>query len=1040
MTHSKKPIQYKLSSFLLLFFILEVALCQDKVLYFQQLSVEQGLSSSQFNWFVYQDARKMLWINSINGLNEFDGIRVDIHQALPDKAEALISPRASYSNYFETGDGRLWFTNVYAIISYHQDKGIFERHFLVDQRGDTIRPEYQWLYLDPETGNSFTRASHRIYAHNLPDASPAKMILADRFNYNTVTQKLSASKYRFIHHRSNNRYIKYHVYDQQWDEALLQDSTNTPDDSNVNNIFPLNDDQILVASKSNLWRLSREKALKWIPCNTSFGNRRVSDVVDMERLEFNQILLTTRSSGLYIYDLNEDRITSQIIAHQYGSNKPFQGSITHSYLDKQNNLWLSSASNGIWFANLNKIKFKAAFFDNYTANSQIISIAEGREKETFILTPTQLFEVKQDDTTIYNLPLRGDIVEKPTFVYQDCKNRVWVGSLTKLFVKLPNQKEFAVADILPEKSGQEIGWNSVHEITPGSLIFAPNRYSSILLQDDRSCWITPEVVRPFFVKSIDGSLFSATHKRELFIHSLDSLHAKADTLLELSAIATDIIPTNKEHTYYIPTFDGLYRLTQKDAAWHLEKDRRFPHLAVNSIHLDKMGFLWLASPRGLYRYHPEKESVWPFKEADGLQGPNFNFKAVLSHSDGRLFLGGTNGLNVFVPEEIKPSVPLPQPSISAVYINGTDEHLDQYNRGEFKNPQLITDLHLPFRDNHLKLHLSSMEYSDPKSCRFKYRLLGRKRDTSWIDHGNSTVLDFPNLSSGKFRLQFNATNSDGVWAVQPRSLNIQVDPPWYLSTWFLILSGCSLLICGFLIARRENRREREKEELRRKEAEAREQEEAARRLAAETETAVLRLQMDPHFIYNALNGVDDMIRQGKNEKASEYLYRISHLLRQILEQSEELSISLLEEKELLHLYLSAEQIRLGDRLRYEFLVQDGLDAEVEQIPTMILQPFVENAIWHGIAPKPQGGLVTVTFSQEHGVLRVEITDNGVGRSRAPKHLKKKYESKAISITQRRFDLIKETTGQSSSGFEIIDLFDPKGAPTGTRVLFTFPKV
>ena len=123
-----------------------------------------------------------------------------------------------------------------------------------------------------------------------------------------------------------------------------------------------------------------------------------------------------------------------------------------------------------------------------------------------------------------------------------------------------------------------------------------------------------------------------------------------------------------DSTYYIPTFDGLYRMSKISAQWYLKKDDLFPHLAVNSIHLDKDGYLWLASSHGLYKYHPRQQTVRRFRESDGLQGSSYNFKAVLSHSDGRLFLGGTKGMNVFRPEEINPSVPLPTAKITNILV------------------------------------------------------------------------------------------------------------------------------------------------------------------------------------------------------------------------------------------------------------------------------------------------------------------------------------------------------------------------------------
>lgn len=1010
---------------------------QELPLYFNHLSSEQGLSSSQYNYFIYQDRIGKIWISSITGLNEFDGGRVIVHSADRNHSAALISPRAAFSDIYETSVGALWFTNVAAIIKYDTKRKQFNRQFILNNQQDTIRPEYRWMYLDTISGTSFIYADDGIYTQNLFEPKGARKILSVNFNYNTIVRKYNPSNYEFIHHRTNSNFINFYRYHVLSKTAQLERTEYTPDKSLVNNTFLLYPDELLVASKESLWLYSIKKKGKWHPINTSFAGKKVVDIVDMELIDHKRLLLATRSDGMYIYDLIRDSVTSKIFNYRYGELEPFQEHITRTYLDRQDNIWVSTASNGVWYTNLKKVKLLPIFFQHKSRISQIISIAEGYQGNIYALTPTQLIRISNQEKFKFELQLEGDGLERPTFVYEDSKENIWIGSLTKLLIKRPGRPNFESIDISPAKTGVAMGFNSVYETDKGGLIFATNQKSSILYRESQSSWVTPEVSRPFFAKPIGNYLFSATHKRELFIHRTDHLYEFADTILNLSSIATDIISTSDPSLYYISTFDGLYRLNYEEDAWHLEKDMYFPHLAVNSIHLDNDGYLWLASSRGLHRYHPARQTTWTFHEADGVQGPNFNFKSVLSHSDGRLFLGGTNGLNVFRPEEIEPTVPLPTAAITNILVNGQEE-IDEYNKSTYPNSLFVTDLHLPFKDNNLTFHLSSLEYSDPLACRFRYRLLGSTRDTNWVDHGNNSVLDFPSLSAGRFALEIKASNSDGVWSAA-KQVNIQVDPPWYRSNWFLSLAGIALLLIGFLIARRENKREREKEELRRKEAEEREQKEAAKRLAAEIETAVLRLQMDPHFIYNALNGVDDMIRQEKNKEASNYLYRISDLLRRILEQSEELNTTLTEEIELLELYISAEQIRLGDRLRYQFIVEEEVDKDLEEIPTMILQPFVENAIWHGIAPKEGLGLVTVHFSFSNAMLIVEITDDGVGRSRAPRHLKKKYESKAINITQRRLDLIKEYAGPNKAGFEIVDLFDEKRWPIGTKVIFQLPR-
>lgn len=209
----------------------------------------------------------------------------------------------------------------------------------------------------------------------------------------------------------------------------------------------------------------------------------------------------------------------------------------------------------------------------------------------------------------------------------------------------------------------------------------------------------------------------------------------------------------------------------------------------------------------------------------------------------------------------------------------------------------------------------------------------------------------------------------------------------------------------------------------------------AKRLAAETETAVLRLQMNPHFIFNSLSSIDAYILKGEKNEAHNYLICFADLMRGILNNSEKPKTSLEDEIELLTTYLTTEQMRIGPNLGFSFHVAEDLDTYDTEIPTMILQPFVENAIWHGISPKKAPGHIRISFRKEDGFLICEVKDDGVGRTANASD--KKHESKAIEITNRRLTLLSDKNSSYKSYCKIIDELNEHGMPAGTTAQLFF---
>ena len=210
-----------------------------------------------------------------------------------------------------------------------------------------------------------------------------------------------------------------------------------------------------------------------------------------------------------------------------------------------------------------------------------------------------------------------------------------------------------------------------------------------------------------------------------------------------------------------------------------------------------------------------------------------------------------------------------------------------------------------------------------------------------------------------------------------------------------------------------------------------------KRLQARMEA--LRAQINPHFISNSLNAIENLVNQDQREAAAKYLIHFSRLSRQILNSSRASSASLAEEIKMLEHFLALEQLRFRDKLHYNIQISPGLNPELIEMPAMILQPYAENAIWHGIKPKPGPGLLKIFIERSGKYLVCIIEDDGVGREKAREmqaaSVLRQHKSQGMAITEERLKALGKIKG---SRVEVIDLHDTAGQAVGTRVVVRLP--
>ncbi len=301
----------------------------------------------------------------------------------------------------------------------------------------------------------------------------------------------------------------------------------------------------------------------------------------------------------------------------------------------------------------------------------------------------------------------------------------------------------------------------------------------------------------------------------------------------------------------------------------------------------------------------------------------------------------------------------------------------------------------------------------------------RKDSDQWLQPEKPNILTFFNLENGNHQIDIRAKHNGTILAA--RTLTFNIYQPFYKSVYFIPL--CLILVFAIALTLREF-------QIRRKRKQIEIKADFDRKLN-ELEAKALRSQINPHFIFNTLNSIKYYAIMKSKEETTDFLTMFSTLIRQVLENSKQSLIPLNEEIETLTSYLEIEKLRLRNSFEYFLTVDDQIPKDF-LVPPMIIQPFIENAVWHGLMHREKDRKLTVEFLGKEKRLRCIITDNGIGRKAAQEISKNKSHksSLGIDITNERLEKLSELYDLKSH-FEIIDLYNAQGEPSGTRVIIEF---
>lgn len=542
----------------------------------------------------------------------------------------------------------------------------------------------------------------------------------------------------------------------------------------------------------------------------------------------------------------------------------------------------------------------------------------------------------------------------------------------------------------------------------------PNAVTSIL-KDSRSMW------------------WAASWERG-GLHRFDPVTGTSKTYLK----GANVVRVYEDYagTIWAAGREGLFRLDREKDAFIRFDDLGFLSETneITNMVEDHKGYLWLTTTTGIVRVNPQRDESTLFGKSYGINGRDFYYLASSENKEGKLFFGAQSGYYSFFPDEITQKKRPPEIQITGFKIS--NKTVDVGNGSPLKaSLSSVSEIRLAHDQNIFSFEFVGIDYSNPEENRHLFML--ENYDANWNLAGSERNAIYFNVPPGHYVFRVKAVNSFGVWA--ERSINIIITPPWWSTWWFRI--GTIILVVGLFYTvirwriRQKFNRQLEQSEKDKQLAELRQK-------TGELEMQALRAQMNPHFVFNSLNAINRFILENNKMQASDYLTKFSRLVRMILQNSQSPLITLESELDSLKLYLELEALRFDHRFDYKISVPKDLDIDILKVPPLIIQPYAENAIWHGLMHKEEKGNLAIEITQHQDHLMINIKDDGIGRKHAATTTSKsatKHKSMGLKITADRIAMM-QRSAVNSSPVVINDLVHADGSAAGTEVIIKIPVI
>lgn len=687
------------------------------------------------------------------------------------------------------------------------------------------------------------------------------------------------------------------------------------------------------------------------------------------------------------------------IALNINSEKPFHKKILFnefyisSYLeDHEGNMWLATLGKGLLFIPNTKLysyrnlqELEKEVFTKIISNQETIWLATQSGK---------IFEFKDNKTNvIFNQNNSKINVLKLDLTYNQL---VFNGPVAPIFFDIKNNKTKSLSNFGSIKD--------VAFINDSIVVFATSlgiRFYNVLLD---------KIIPPNFILHENIGRTSGVSFQEnenlIWLNTLNGLMILSEHNLPIvyeNIFSSDIIIN--ENSVWVATKDnGIYEFKNNKITQHLTTKTGLISDVVYKIKIEN-GELFIAHEKGLQVLDLRTKTSINYDKTDGLFMNRITDFTIVGDI---VWLISNKGIQFFNRKDIRKNLLAPNIIVNQVLVNNNPCSTTTNQLHEFD-----------FDKNNIEISFISTSFHHQGLLKYAFKI--DEIDHKWqYRNFNDNKVSFTALKSGKYTFTVKSINENNIES-EPITYQFVIHPPFWATWWFYTLLGLAFLAVILFIYRYQLKKQEKKIEL--------ESELNASKLIA------IQSQMNPHFIFNAINSIQDLILQGDIDNSYSYIIKFSKLVRQTLNFSDKEFIDIEEEIELLSIYLELEKLRFKDDFEYQINVNNAEDI---QVPPMLVQPFVENAIKHGLLHKEGLKKLEITFNLNN-TLHCTIKDNGVGRKKAQEikqRQQKNYQSFSVDATKKRFEIMNNHY-QNDFSVTYTDLMK-NGESIGTEVYISMP--
>lgn len=1023
---------------------------QNTQAHFLNYSVKDGLPSNNIRAML-TDAEDFLWIATTNGLVRFDGHDFDVLETLDD------SSRISDNNIRAMAlhpDGLLWVGYYSAGVKLIDPKSGRVLLHMHENAGDLKLVENRITYLYQEGDSLLYIGVHHelLQVYNLKTGALTNF-KAPVEAYIKLDQRLGVLTSMAQH--PNNDSITWIStggglikWNRQKETFLLKkykgNLKKVSVHNKVKNIVFSGDSAMYIATwGAGIVYYNYVKELwdyfVYDPAPPLNGTKNI--IIHINRKSSNEIWVSTLDSSLGVF--NETTKTFSFYKHvpddEFSATK--KGS-TYNLIGTSGGLW-SSTRKGISHMSLER-----PLENGYSILKSTSQYSGVNYPITFFndVNSGRLLLGMREDSIIYEY----DLIAQTQRIKGLLPKRNWVRSILPIdsgyvLVTLSSGLQFLPYSSKYVKCFSEntlLNSSQLNQVSVGSsgLCAVATRNRGLLVFDMQS---VPHDVKQFLPENI--GLESVEQPLNFFSTYIDSrnyiwagaqngvfvyiperdtfytLNAKEDgynaKLVEIYAFHED----SEGVLWGVTNNNGLFKLELANQTIKITKriseGHGLPSSVIYSSVVDDEGVFYISTPKGISMVDPVSGTSFLLDRNNGLKNYD-NLRKMGYTSDGYLNFAEPSKLRRISIARIKEMANRPVQNVKLSTINdlaGRDISL--------KDGHLVLDYDM----SGFSFSMTTQFYNNPSAIEYYYKL--SQNDSNWFAaEGNKGLVS--NLKPGTYRLIAKALKPNGHFTNDQTLFTIDVAPPFWQTLWFKLLV-LALVVGIFYVAytvriKQLNKESKLKEEFSKK--------------MAELKMEALRSQMNPHFLFNSLNSINFYILNNQGDLASDYLAKFSALLRQVLVNSRQETVALNNEIDLLRIYCELESMRFNERFTYDINIDKSVVSKEWYIPPMVVQPYVENAIWHGLLNKTEGTRkLEIKVTMENRTLVFTVEDNGIGR-RKSEELKSKsattHKPFGMKITEERMKIMREQSGMDISQ-KVIDLSSEFGEAIGTRVVLKF---